>query len=215
MLELGVKFLLSYFIGSIMGALLIGRLRGGVDIRTAGSGNAGGTNALRTQGWLFALGVVVIDVGKGAIGAGLIPVLDLPFIDEGANVAFDWLVVCCAAAAVIGHVWPIWHDFRGGKGAATLIGTLIVMSPMLIAPVLVVWSAVLVLTGYVGLSTMCAGIAAPLWLALTTLPADQPLFIYCVAMAAYLVFSHRSNIRRMRTGTENRMTRAMLFRRQS
>ena len=215
MLELGVKFLLSYFLGSVMGALLIGRLRGGVDIRTAGSGNAGGTNALRTQGWLFALGVVVIDVGKGAIGAGLIPALDLPFIDDGANVSFDWLVVCCAAAAVMGHVWPIWHEFRGGKGAATLIGTLIVMSPTLIAPVLVVWSVVLILTGYVGLSTMCAGITAPLWLALTTLPANQPLFIYCVAMAAYLVFSHRSNIRRMRTGTENRMTRAMLFRRQS
>jgi glycerol-3-phosphate acyltransferase PlsY len=215
MLELGVKFLLSYFIGSVMGALLIGRLRGGVDIRTAGSGNAGGTNALRTQGWLFALGVVVIDVGKGAVGAGLIPALDLPFIDEGANVSYDWLVVSCAAAAVMGHVWPIWHEFRGGKGAATLIGTLIVMSPTLIAPVLVVWSVVLVLTGYVGLSTMCAGIAAPVWLALTTLPADQPLFIYCVAMAAYLVFSHRSNIHRMRTGTENRMTRAMLFRRQS
>ena len=215
MLELGVKFLLSYFSGSVMGALLIGRLRGGVDIRTAGSGNAGGTNALRTQGWLFALGVVVIDVGKGAIGAGLIPALDLPFIDDGANVSFDWLVVCCAAAAVMGHVWPIWHEFRGGKGAATLIGTLIVMSPTLIAPVLVVWSVVLILTGYVGLSTMCAGITAPLWLALTTLPANQPLFIYCVAMAAYLVFSHRSNIRRMRTGTENRMTRAMLFRRQS
>lgn len=215
MLELGVKFLLSYFLGSVMGALLIGRLRGGVDIRTAGSGNAGGTNALRTQGWLFALGVVVIDVGKGAIGAGLIPALDLPFIDDGADVSFDWLVVCCAAAAVMGHVWPIWHEFRGGKGAATLIGTLIVMSPTLIAPVLIAWSAVLVLTGYVGLSTMCAGITAPLWLALTTLPANQPLFIYCVAMAAYLVFSHRSNIRRMRAGTENRMTRAMLFRRQS
>ena len=215
MLELGVKFLLSYFLGSVMGALLIGRLRGGVDIRTAGSGNAGGTNALRTQGWLFALGVVVIDIGKGAIGAGLIPALDLPFIDDGADVSFDWLVVCCAAAAVMGHVWPIWHEFRGGKGAATLIGTLIVMSPTLIAPVLIAWSAVLVLTGYVGLSTMCAGITAPLWLALTTLPANQPLFIYCVAMAAYLVFSHRSNIRRMRAGTENRMTRAMLFRRQS
>jgi glycerol-3-phosphate acyltransferase PlsY len=215
MLELGVKFLLSYFIGSVMGALLIGRLRGGVDIRTAGSGNAGGTNALRTQGWLFALGVVIIDVGKGALGAGLVPGLDLPFVDEGANVSYEWLVVCCAAAAVIGHVWPLWHEFRGGKGAATLIGTLIVMSPMLIVPVLVVWSLMLVLTGYVGLSTMCAGIAAPLWLALTRLPEGQPLFIYCVAMAGYLVFSHRSNIRRMRAGTENRMTRAMLFRRQS
>jgi len=213
MLELGVKFLLSYFIGSVMGALLIGRLRGGIDIRTAGSGNAGGTNALRTQGWLFALGVVVIDVGKGAIGAGVVPGLDLPFVDEGANVSYEWLVICCAAAAVIGHVWPVWHEFRGGKGAATLIGTLAVLSPMLIVPVLVAWATVLVLTGYVGLSTMCAGVTAPVWLALTRLPEGQPLFIYCAAMAAYLVFSHRSNIRRMRAGTENRMTRAMLFRR--
>lgn len=215
MLELGVKFLLSYFIGSVMGALLIGRLRGGVDIRTAGSGNAGGTNALRTQGWLFALGVVIIDVGKGAVGAGVVPGLNLPFVDEGANVSYEWLVVCCAAAAVVGHVWPVWHEFRGGKGAATLIGTLSVLSPMLIVPVLIAWLTVLVLTGYVGLSTMCAGIAAPLWLAATRLPEDQPLFIYCASMAAYLVFSHRSNISRMRAGTENRMTRAMLFRRQS
>ena len=70
MLELGVKFLISYFIGSLMGALIVGRLRGGVDIRTMGSGNAGGTNALRTQGALFALGVVIIDIGKGGVIAG-------------------------------------------------------------------------------------------------------------------------------------------------
>ena len=80
MLELSVKFLLSYFISSVMGSLLVGRLRGGVDIRTMGSGNAGGTNALRTQGWAFALGVVVIDIGKGVLGAGVVPGLDLPFV---------------------------------------------------------------------------------------------------------------------------------------
>jgi glycerol-3-phosphate acyltransferase PlsY len=213
MLELGVKLLLSYLIGSVMGALLIGRLRGGVDIRTAGSGNAGGTNALRTQGWLFAFGVIIIDVGKGAIGAGVVPGLDLPFIQEGVRVSYEWLVVWCAIAAVVGHVWPVWYEFRGGKGAATLVGTLIVLAPVLILPVLIVWATVLVTTGYVGLSTMSAGVAAPLWVALTRLPEDQPLFIYCVAMAAYLLFSHRSNLRRMRAGTENRMTRAMLFRR--
>ncbi len=80
MLELGVKFLISYFIGSLMGAMIVGQLRGGVDIRTMGSGNAGGTNALRTQGFVFALAVVVIDVGKGVIGAGVVPGLDLPFV---------------------------------------------------------------------------------------------------------------------------------------
>ena len=72
MLELGVKFLISYFTGSLMGAMIMGKLRGGVDIRTMGSGNAGGTNALRTQGALFALGVVIVDVGKGVIGAGIV-----------------------------------------------------------------------------------------------------------------------------------------------
>jgi len=213
MLELGSKFLLSYFLGSVMGSMTMGALRGGVDIRTMGSGNAGGTNALRTQGWWFALGVVVIDVGKGILGAGVVPGLDLPFIHTSAGISREWLTVCCAAAAVIGHVWPVWHEFRGGKGAATLIGTLIVLSPVLLFPVLTTWAIVFVLSGFVGLSTMCAGMAAPVFLAVTRLPEDQPLFIYCAAMALYLVFSHRSNISRMRSGTENRVTKAMLFRR--
>ena len=212
MLELGAKFLLAYFIGSLMGSLIVGRLRGGVDIRKMGSGNAGGTNALRTQGWMFALGVMVIDVGKGVIGAGVIPGLDLPFIESNVGVSRTWLTISCAAAAVIGHVWPLWHQFRGGKGAATLIGTLVVLAPSILAPVLAVWFAVLTLSGYVGLSTMCAGLTAPVVIAMTHLPEEQPLFIYCAAMSLYLVFCHRSNIRRMLDGNENRVTRAMLFR---
>lgn len=211
MLELGTKFLISYFFGSVMGSMVMGRLRGGVDIRRMGSGNAGGTNALRTQGWMFALGVVVVDVGKGVIATGLVPGLEIPGIAASAEVSRVWLTLACAAAAVIGHVWPVWHEFRGGKGAATLVGTLIVLAPSVIAPVLGVWVVVLVTSGFVGLSTMCAGIAAPVYLAITRLPADQPVFIYCVAMAMYIVFSHRSNIQRMRAGTENRLTRAMLF----
>ena len=212
MLELGTKFLLSYFIGSIMGSMVMGRLRGGVDIRTMGSGNAGGTNAFRTQGWMFALGVVIVDVGKGVIGTGVVPGIELPFAASSPEVSRVWLTLCCAAASVIGHVWPMWHQFRGGKGAATLIGTLIVLAPSLLLPVLLAWGVVLTLSGFVGLSTMLAGITAPLVLGITRLPEDQPLFIYCVAMAMYIVFSHRSNIGRMLAGTENRMTSAMLFR---
>jgi glycerol-3-phosphate acyltransferase PlsY len=209
MLELGVKFLLSYFIGSVMGSMVMGRVYGGVDIRTMGSGNAGGTNALRTQGRLFALGVVIVDVGKGIIGAAVIPGLDLPLVGESPDVSREWLVMCCAAAAVVGHVWPMYHEFRGGKGAATLIGTLIALAPALLWPVLLTWLAVMALSGYVGLSTMMAGFSAPVYLAVTRLPEDQPLFIYCLAMAAYLVFCHRSNIARMLAGTETRMTRAI------
>lgn len=215
MLELGVKFLISYAIGSIMGAIVIGKLRGGVDIRTMGSGNAGGTNALRTQGKLFALGVIVIDIGKGAIGAGLVPGLALPLPADNPPVSPVVLTYFCAAAAVAGHVWPIWHRFRGGKGAATLIGTLTVLAPILLLPVLVTWLMTLTLFGYVGLATMAGGMAAPVFLAVTRLPADQPLFYYALGCAAYLVFTHRSNIQRMRAGEEPQNPRVMLLKRRS
>lgn len=213
MLELGVKFLIAYFVGSLMGALIVGRIRGGVDIRTMGSGNAGGTNALRTQGMLFALGVVVIDVGKGVFAAGIVPGLDIPFVGIDPAISRTWLTIACAAAAVFGHVWPFYHAFQGGKGAATYIGTLVVLNPALILPLLLVWAWVVVLTGFVGLATMTAAVALPVWLAVTRLPEDQPLFIYSAAMAIFVIYWHRSNIERMRKGKEHRNTRLMLFRR--
>jgi glycerol-3-phosphate acyltransferase PlsY len=213
MLELGVKFLLSYFLGSVMGAMVMGRMRGGVDIRTMGSGNAGGTNALRTQGAGFALGVVIIDVGKGIVGAGLVPLLDLPFVGIDPGISRTWLALCCGAAAVFGHVWPFYHNFRGGKGAATYVGTFIALSPAIIPPMLLVWAFVVVVSGYVGLATMTAAVSIPLWIAITRLPADQGLFIYSAVMAMFIIFWHRSNIERMREGVENRNERLMLFQR--
>ena len=211
MLELGVKFLISYFLGSLMGAMIVGKLRGGVDIRTMGSGNAGGTNALRTQGFMFALGVVIVDIGKGALGAGLVPGLDIPFVGTDPEISRTWLTLCCAAAAVTGHVWPIYHSFKGGKGGATLIGTLFILAPMLIIIVLLAFASVLIVTGYVGLATMTAATSLPVWLAITRLPADQPLFIFSVVMALFIIYCHRSNIERLRKGTENRNTKVMLF----
>jgi glycerol-3-phosphate acyltransferase PlsY len=213
MLELGVKFLISYFIGSLMGAMIMGKLRGGVDIRTMGSGNAGGTNALRTQGVFFALGVVIIDIGKGVIGAGVIPELNVPFVAEDPMLSRTWLTICCATAAVLGHVWPIYHGFKGGKGAGTLVGTLVILGPHLIIGVLIVWAGVLVVSGFVGLATMSAATALPIYLAVMVLPEEQPLFIYASVMAMLIIFWHRLNIQRMRDGTEHRNTRMMIFRR--
>ena len=196
-----------------MGSLIVGSLKGGVDIREQGSGNAGGTNALRTQGVTFALGVVAVDVGKGVVGVGLVPGLELPFVPADPEISRLWLTYCCAAATVIGHVWPIYYRFRGGKGAATFVGTLIILGPKFILPLLLVWAWMLVMSGYVGLSTMTAAVALPVWLGITQLPEQQPLFIYCTVMAVYIVYCHRSNMRRMRAGTEHRNTRLMLFRR--
>ena len=213
MLELGVKFLISYFIGSLMGAMIMGKLRGGVDIRTMGSGNAGGTNALRTQGVFFALGVVIIDIGKGVIGAGVVPELNIPLVPDDPMISRTWLAVCCSAAAVLGHVWPIYHGFKGGKGAGTFVGTLVILGPGLIIGVLLVWAGVLVLSGFVGLATMSAATALPIYLGLAVLPDNQPIFIYTTVMAMFIIFWHRSNIQRMRDGTEHRNSRVMIFRR--
>ncbi|MEM8682451.1 MAG: glycerol-3-phosphate 1-O-acyltransferase PlsY [Pseudomonadota bacterium] len=213
MLELGCKFLISYFLGSIMGALVIGRLKGGVDIREQGSGNAGGTNALRTQGKLFALGVIIIDIGKGALGAGLVPALDLPFVATDPDISRTWLMLACAAAAVMGHVWPVYHRFRGGKGAATYIGALLVTSPLLILPMLLVFAVSLVLSGFVGLSTMLAASSLPVFVALGGLAESRELFVFSLGMALFIIYCHRSNIQRMRAGNENRNERVMLFKR--
>jgi len=213
MLELGVKFLICYFLGSLMGAMIIGKLRGGVDIRTMGSGNAGGTNALRTQGLVFALGVVIIDIGKGVLGAGVVPGLSVPFVPEDPLLSRTWLTICCSIAVVLGHVWPIYHGFKGGKGAGTFVGTLVILAPKLIIGVLFVWASVLVVSGFVGLATMSAATVLPIYVGIGMQLEDQPMFFYTAVMALLIVFWHRSNIKRMRDGTEHRNTSMMIFRR--
>lgn len=211
MLELGVKMLLAYLLGSVMGALVVGQARG-VDIRELGSGNAGGTNALRTQGFVFALGVVVIDVGKALLAVGVLPGLAIPGIGHDPVVARDWLVVACAAAVVAGHVWPIYYEFRGGKGAATLIGALAILAPIAMLPALAAWLVVVLLSGYVGLATMTAAVALPLAVALMEQPLPVPLVAYTLAMTALIVWTHRANIARMRAGNEHRVRRLWLLR---
>jgi glycerol-3-phosphate acyltransferase PlsY len=196
MLEAGFKILLAYFLGSVSGSLLLGRLRQ-VDIRTMGSGNAGGTNALRTQGLPFALGVIIIDVGKGAVAAGWFPHL-------GQSGSLE-LVAACGFAAVFGHCYPIWHGFRGGKGAATAVGTLTVISPWLLVTMLSTWVLTLLISGYVGLATVLAGLSltpAAAWLG-----EPKTLVIYGLLLGLFMAYTHRSNFRKMLKGTENRSER--------
>lgn len=192
--------LAAYLLGSLSGSLLLGRLRG-VDIRTQGSGNAGGTNAFRTQGLKFALGVVVVDIGKGALAAWL----GLRFGEAG------WAAYATAFAAVVGHVWPVWHGFRGGKGAATVIGATLVLWPAAVPVLLAVWLGVLILTGYVGLGTILTGLALAT-LAIAT-RADTPRLAFAIAAALLLVWTHRGNLARLRAGTESRFEKARLLHR--
>lgn len=210
MLELVIKAVIAYLLGSVIGSLIVGRLAGGVDIRSEGSGNAGGTNALRTRGWKFALPVMLIDVGKGLVAVLVLAPLALPLVPEAAFHP-RWIEVACGAAAVIGHVWPIWYGFRGGKGMATYLGVLGALAWPVLVVALLVWVVVVTLTGYVSLATMVAAAAVAVYSLLIT--GFSPLFVFGLVMAFFIVYTHRSNLARLRDGTEFRFEKVMLFRR--
>jgi glycerol-3-phosphate acyltransferase PlsY len=200
-----MKIVLAYLLGAVSGSLMVGRLRG-VDIRELGSGNAGGTNAFRTQGLWFALGVVVIDVGKGVLAAGVVPGLALP--PAADSMADQQLTLACGLAAVVGHCYPVWHGFRGGKGAATAVGVLLAVNPWLLVPRLVTWLLVLGLSGYVSIATVLAGfslVPAVIWM-----DAGPNLPLFAVLLALFMAFMHRGNFRALATGEEYRFERARI-----
>jgi glycerol-3-phosphate acyltransferase PlsY len=210
MLELGVKLLIAYLLGTLLGSLILGRLRG-IDIRSMGSGNAGATNAMRTQGKLFGFLVLAIDIAKGMVAVWWLPSVVLPEIGIDSGVSREWLTAACGFAVIVGHVYPVWFAFRGGKGAATVIGVVAAMDLRLLLPMLLSWIIVLLLSGYVGLATMLSTVV----LAVTVVvlqPNNVPLCGFCAAVAVFVIFTHRGNIARMRAGKENRVRRLWLFR---
>ncbi len=211
MAELILLALGGYLLGSISGSLVLGRLRG-VDIRALGSGNAGGTNALRTVGWSFALGVVLIDLGKGVLAAWGLPALAGILYES----ALDPLSLGALAGftAVVGHIWPLYFGFRGGKGAGTAVGVVGVLAPWCILPLFTVWLVTVVGTGYVGLATILAGLSLvpSMWL-LGPAPLPPALSALAIALAVLLVFTHRANLARLASGTENRFDKARLLKR--
>ena len=212
MIELLLKVIASYLLGSLIGGLIVGKLRGGVDIRTLGSGNAGGTNALRTQGKSFALWVMLIDIGKGIVATRLIAPLSLQGLGlADASDLREWLPIVCGLAAILGHVYPVWYGFRGGKGVATLVGVVFGVEPILLGVVLLVWLVMVVLFGFVGLASIVAALSIAVVVAATGMQPYAPLLSFGVAVALLVAFTHRSNIARMRAGTEPRARRLWLL----
>jgi glycerol-3-phosphate acyltransferase PlsY len=205
MIELGLKFTIAYLLGSVLGSLVVGQVRGGVDIRKLGSENAGGTNALRTQGKAFAFWVMLIDVGKGIICVLLLPGFEIPAIGLDPHLSHELLLVAVGFGAILGHVYPIWHDFRGGKGGATAAGVICVLEPVIALPAVAIWLSIILLTRYVGLSTMSVSIGVSVYIGLTRLPAQIELFIFSLIVAVLIVYTHRENIKRMLQGTETRL----------
>ena len=214
MLALGVVILISYLIGSIPSSLWIGKLVKGVDIRNYGSGNAGATNTFRLLGWKPGVVVLIVDFLKGFscsywvsqfaynIAGG--PVSLFPFWDVD-----PFLRIVCGVVAVIGHMFPLYANFEGGKGMATAAGMLCGIEPVSVGITAVVFLVVMLISRYVSLASLIAAFIYPLVLVVLRYvfgwPIDGSILIFGAIVGLGIIVKHRGNIKRLAEGNENRV----------
>lgn len=212
-MSLAVLIVLSYLVGAFPSSVVYGKLFRRTDIRKHGSGNAGGTNAWRVLGWQIGLPVMLTDVAKGALASVLIariPLGSLPF-------EFSTVALLCGIAAVFGHVFPIYIGFRGGKGVGTGAGMLVVNAPIPVACALGVFALMLFLFGKVSLGSIFAAISLPISVFLIDhfTSIDYPILLLAlvIALALFILYTHRSNIRRLVKGEEKAFPKLQLWKR--
>jgi len=189
---------LSYLLGATPTSYWVGRLFHGLDLREHGSGNLGATNALRILGWQSALPVVIVDVAKGWVPVSVFASL--------AGVEFPW-TLAFGTAAIFGHMFSFWVGFRGGKGMATSAGAFLGLAPWAVLGGFIVWVVVTVPTGYVALGSIAATIALPILIAFSPHQGGETLVWFSAVLAAFVVWKHRENVRRLLRGEENRFGR--------
>jgi len=188
---------LSYLIGAIPTSYLAGRLGRGIDLRQHGSRNLGATNVYRVLGWKFAIPVGLFDVAKGAIPVWLIG----PRVPE-----VPLFPVFCGLAAVLGHVFSVFVGFKGGKGVATAAGVVLGLAPYALLVTVAVWALLVWLTGYVSVGSVVSASLFPLAAYLLNESRGAELGVE-IALAAFIVWKHRSNLQRLARGSENRFGR--------
>lgn len=212
-MSLAVLLVLSYLVGAFPSSVVYGKVFRKVDIRKHGSGNAGGTNAWRVLGWKIGMPVMLTDVAKGVLASLLIariPLGSLPF-------EFSTVALLCGVAALVGHVFPVYTGFRGGKGVATGAGMLLANAPIPVACAVGVFALVLFLFGKVSLGSILAAISLPLFVVLinqlTSLDYPILLLALTIALALFILYTHRSNIRRLIRGEEKGFPKLQLWKR--
>lgn len=194
---IAVWLLLAYLAGSIPTSLVVAKLAGGVDLREFGSRNLGATNLYRLLGWKAAVPVGLFDVAKGTV-----PVLLAGRAAGGA----EWWPYAIGVAAVLGHVFSPFVRFKGGKGVATAAGVFLALAPGSLGVGALVWAGVVYLSGYVSLGSMIAAMAFAASVPLLY-PGRSELLWGSIAVCVFVVFTHRANIGRLRSGTEARFGR--------
>lgn len=199
-----LAIVLAYLLGSIPFGYLIVKLSGGGDVRATGSGGTGATNVTRKAGKGAGLLTLLLDAAKGALAVVLARVWLTP------NFGVNWWVAAVALAVIVGHCFPVWLRFRGGKGVATGLGVFLVLAPWAVATVAVVFLLVVWQTRYVSLGSIIAALLMPLCVGLVSYRARQtislaPLLTVACAGSALIIWLHRANIKRLLRGTENRL----------
>ena len=215
MLSLVTVLVLSYIVGSIQGSLWSSKLLYGIDVREHGSGNAGATNTFRVVGWQAGVVATIVDMGKGAFAAGVLPMITLfgPFPAFGISAPGEAAVIVsllCGLAAVTGHMFPVFAKFRGGKGVNTAAGILLALTPLSTVLTMVVFVVTLATSRYVSLGSILASIAFPTIVAVRkyVFGADLSvsLLVFGVVIGLAIVVAHQSNIKRLLDGNENRVS---------
>ena len=212
-IELILLLFASYISGSMPTSIIVGKIFKGIDIREHGSGNAGSTNVFRILGWKPALIVIVIDIFKGWLPAAVYATSlfqGQPIEDIGV------VQILCGFAAVLGHTYTIFAGFQGGKGVGTLGGMLLALFPIAVSLCLIVFIFVLIMTGYVSLGSIFASVSLPIFLFILPLlgfanPPQLSLLIFSLLVPWFIIFTHRSNLSRLRSGDENRFEKAIIF----
>lgn len=197
-------FVLAYLLGSIPAAVWIGKRFHNIDVREHGSGNAGTTNVIRVLGWKTGIPVLLIDIAKGWLAA-MLPV----FFNqaEPGSALITNIQILTGITAIIGHIFPIFAGFRGGKGVATVFGVLLAIQPPLTLCCFGVFLGILFITGIVSVSSMSAGLAFPILL-FSVFDTPSLIFkIFSVLVAIALLITHRKNIGRLFRGEEAKLIR--------
>ncbi|MDW7679948.1 MAG: glycerol-3-phosphate 1-O-acyltransferase PlsY [bacterium] len=203
MISLILIIVLSYFAGSIPSSIICSKLFRGIDIRDHGSGNAGATNAWRVLGWKIGLIVMIVDVGKGVLATLLISQIRIDPISIGDDV----VQIIAGSSAVLGHIWTVFAGFRGGKGVGTAAGMLFSIYPLSGVVCLIVFLLTLFISRFVSLSSILAAISFPIATVLLKnyQQYSTALFAFACLMAILIIFTHRSNIKRLLKGEEKKI----------
>jgi glycerol-3-phosphate acyltransferase PlsY len=203
-MEIAVKILvigIAYLLGSIPTSVWVGRFFYGIDVRKHGSGNAGATNTIRVLGLKAGIPVFLFDVFKGYAAVRLLYLTDFYIPETGAFINFQLLL---GLASLLGHIFPVFAQFKGGKGVATLTGVVLALHPLGAAIALGVFTITLILSGYVSLSSMIAGFIYPLILIFVFENVNPSLIIFSMIISILILFTHQKNIERLLSGEESK-----------